>query len=514
MFLMACGSKREPTKVEVAQLLVKEPGRILAKLQTPERYLTLLRHIAENITLLRKNTQIFSEMKRAKFLLGSKEVAKPLSDKDEEATLVSADELGELDNENVKEYELTRASDAVVIDDYSSFSIFRASLIAVPQEEALEELYLSLGAPYLSSLVDARSRRGAILTQQDSAVRLRRQILERARLFLYDQPRDAVKHDARWLEKNLVVQNVSGIEYIRVLRGRGLQHVEKRSAIAFMQGQEAVLSIAQARTDYYQISQSLAQLILHRPKLSATLTFEMILKTGLLELRARGYNVERILRAKAAEARIAETQRLEQLEQEREQALQREKAMTLASSQQAAPQPPESQRAASAVTSMPGEFPSQEPAGVSSSKGSQAAGTATADRHRSKGFLSDLTERFRGMTAPTHSTGAGGGLQTQLQSGSQSQQAASQATTGGSSSQPQDPGAVRDNLASAINKCRPYGSQSLYSRGEVKELAETKFYCDEKPSQNLVIAGTVTPGMKVFTTHDDPGRSDLVQRQG
>jgi hypothetical protein len=43
LFLMAVGSKREPTKVELAQMVVKEPARISSTFQSAEKYLKLLR---------------------------------------------------------------------------------------------------------------------------------------------------------------------------------------------------------------------------------------------------------------------------------------------------------------------------------------------------------------------------------------------------------------------------------------------------------------------------------------
>lgn len=492
LFLMACGSKKEPTKVEVAQLLVKEPARILSKLQTPEKYLNLLRHIAENISLLRRYPQLFAEMKRASFLLGSREVGRPITEKDDDATLVSVDEFDDFEDKDIKEWQLIRASDAIVVDDYSSFSIFKESVLAAPQEEALEQLYLSLGTPYLSSLIEAKPRKGHVMPDQKLAEKLKKQILERSRLFLYDQPRDAVKHDAKWLEKHLIVQNVSAIQYLRVLKGRGIQHNEIRHAIAIPQDKDFVLSISNNRLDWYQISQSLAQIILQRPKLSATLTFEMILKTEIMELKARGYNVERILRAKAAEARIAEGQRQRQLEEEKAAAYEHERAMA----QQAA----ETREVQESMSGMPGQFPGQPIEDKQMTRSGTGIGPGGEEQAmsprepRTRGLFSGLTDRLKGL-APGNSPGM---------------QPQGQGPTGERS--PMTPGALEDNLKSAIQSCRPYGSHSLYSRGEAKEIAETKFYCDEKPSQNLTSIGKVYPGIKVFTTQGGRDTQEFLLR--
>ncbi|KAI5298998.1 hypothetical protein KEM55_002697, partial [Ascosphaera atra] len=238
LFLMACGSKREPTKIEVARLLVREPAKILSKLQTPDKYLTLLRHIAENITMLRKDRALFQEMKRARFLLGSKEIKQSDPVKDDDATLVSTTDLDDDLEEGIKEWELTRATDAIIVDDYSSFSLFKESVLAAPQEEALEELYLSLGTPFLSNLVEAQSKLGYLLSNQRPAEKLKKQILERVRLFLHDQPKEAIKHDAKWLEQHIIVQNISSILYRRTLKGKGISHTERRGAIITPQGRD------------------------------------------------------------------------------------------------------------------------------------------------------------------------------------------------------------------------------------------------------------------------------------
>lgn len=62
-FLSACGSKTEPTKLEIAQLAAGEPARLLSVLQSSEKYLDLLRHLAEDMATLRRDKELWRKMK-------------------------------------------------------------------------------------------------------------------------------------------------------------------------------------------------------------------------------------------------------------------------------------------------------------------------------------------------------------------------------------------------------------------------------------------------------------------
>jgi hypothetical protein len=114
-------------------------------------------------------------------------------------------------------------------------------------------------------------------------------IKERSRLFLHDQPADGIRHDSRWLDKNLNVQVVQSITLTRSLRNRGISYRQERKAIVTEVSRECIMRICPEKYDFYEISQALSSLILARPKLHSALTLEMLLKTDLLELRGRGY---------------------------------------------------------------------------------------------------------------------------------------------------------------------------------------------------------------------------------
>ncbi|RMJ26855.1 HATPase_c domain protein [Aspergillus sp. HF37] len=496
-FLMAVGSKREPTKTEIARMLVKEPARICSTFQSPDKYLKLLRALSEHSSVFRKDKELFNEMRSAAFLLGSKDISSDTQGMASGKGANDSDDDVEDDSQSIKEWTLTAAKDVVVVDDFQSFNLFKEHVLAAPQEEGLENFYLALGATPLSSLVEERAQWGSVAADQRSAGKLQKLIGERSRLFLYDQSPDSIQHDSRWLEKHLNTQVVNSISLTRSLRGRRISHTQKRSAIITQQSRSWTLWICPGKYDLYEISQALVHLILARPKLHSTLTLEMLLKTDLLELKARGYNVERILKQKAHEARMTEDRRQKQLEEERAQLQQRQAAWEEARAQQG------EREQKQAV--MPGDFPDSP----------ESKKTAPDEHHGRpeaehgggpRGLFANLTKRL-GFE--------GGRSNLNLLNDNQSQAPPPQPSGHGtppppySPEDPKKPGPgkpagfnpphkLQSELLSAVQACRPHGSSSLYSRPQTDQVSETKSYCDEKPSHDLEFAATLPSGINVF----------------
>lgn len=73
-FLLRCGSKHEPTKFEIAAAACKEPARLLGIMQSPEKYQSLLRTLADDLPTLKRDGALFKQMKQSKFLLGFTEI--------------------------------------------------------------------------------------------------------------------------------------------------------------------------------------------------------------------------------------------------------------------------------------------------------------------------------------------------------------------------------------------------------------------------------------------------------
>ncbi|KAJ4514434.1 hypothetical protein HRR83_001916 [Exophiala dermatitidis] len=505
-FLIKCGSKQEPSKMEIAQILVREPARISATFRNAEKYMALLRSMADDIKTLKKNKELFAEMKKAPFLLASKELPAPPSSANKSSGAGDeADSVDEEEAQGIREFQLCSAQDAIIIDDYLNYNLFKTNILAAPQEESLEDFYFALGSPLLSSLVEEAARHGPRLADQKPAQKLQKQILERSTLFLHEQPPDTIKHDAKWLEKNLTVQLVSSISLRRSLRGRNISHTEKRSAVVTQVNREYTLWIAGEKPDLYQVSQALVHILLTRPKLHSAITLEMLLKTDLLDLRARGFNVSRILRQKAAEARLAESKRQQELE-EQQNRIQEEEKKWQASQQQAAKE--KAQHA-----QLPGGFPdSPDHTGSQPVPEQDTLSIDGGDRRgQGRNLFSNLSRQLglgsnrhlQSMLGQNVANGPEQGSQRALTQGEQDPPPPYQYDQqGGGQQGPNDPitapHRLRENLLNAIKKSRPHNSSDLYSRGETNVLSETKSYCDEHPAHDLTFVADIQHGIQMY----------------
>ncbi|KAL2760855.1 hypothetical protein ACRALDRAFT_1045993 [Sodiomyces alcalophilus JCM 7366] len=504
-FLFKCGAKTEPTKQEIAHLACSEPARLLSTLQSSEKYLSLLKSLAENLPVLKRDKDLFRKMKAAPFLLASKDITSPSKDK-----LVDLDDE---DEEPIKQYQLAPASRIAVLDDIISYRLFRDRLMVAPEEEVLEDFYLELGAQPLSSLVSEEVKIGPHAQDQRSAVELRKHVLERSKIFLHEYAnyrRESIKHDSKWLEKNLNVEVVRSVALRRTLKVNHAQsHLEKRSAASVRLKSGWVLYVAaDGRPDMYQVGQAICQLLLARPNQQAYLFFEPFLTLDLLGLRARGYNVDRILRAKAAQARIAEEERRKALEAEQRQIHQREEQWNSreARAAEAAREAPRTPRPS--LPAMPGAFGSDSP------EDAQPAANTEPWRRGTGGFFSNITRRLGFDTdhdahqkPPQQLPGASAEDDQHLSTlggGSQSGQR-----------QPLDdgrvtsPAKVEQNLLNAIQATRSHDSNHLFSPPRVNEVKEQATYCDSTPAKNIVFVAEASNGMKVYAAKDvsaDPSR--------
>jgi hypothetical protein len=511
LFLQAVGSKQEPTKIEVARMLVKEPARISSKFQSPEKYLKLLRSLAESFSTLRRQKDLIHDMMNSPFLLASKELpAQPSTAAQSKEYLDEADDTFEEDELSIKEWRLTAAKDAVIVDDYQSFTLFKEHILAAPQEENLEKFYAALGTPFLSSLIEERANWGAKSSDQKAAARLQKLINERTRLFLHEQSPDSIKHDTKWLEKHLGIVVVHSISLRRSLKNSGASHNQKRNAIITPQGGGYTLWISPGKYDLYEISQALVHILLSRPKLHSILTLEMLLKTDLYDLRTRGYNVERILRKRQMEAQIAEDQRQKQIEEEKKRIQEREAEWRKAQEQQTTEE-------SSSGHAMPGLFPDS----PSNPKPRGDDQGIPEQELQPRSLFSNLTKRFglddnkqpqNPFQSIFRSRSTQGGASNQ---GSDSNAPPPYAENDPrkSTKKPSEPKSVtsphqlQNNLLSAISACRPHGASGVYSRPATDEVNETKSYCDERPSHDLEFVATLPTGIHFLEAKSVADRS-------
>lgn len=502
-FLLKCGSKQEPTKLELAAFACSEPARLLGIMQSSDKYLAMLRSLADDAATLRRDKALWKRMKASKFLLGSIEIAANNSRRASEKPPVNEDgniSDEDIDNAPIKQYQLALPSQIVVVDDYTSYRLFKKSLISAPMEDTLEEFYISLGASTLGSLVQEDLRLGYASEKQESAVKLRSHVLERSKLFLHESSRDNRRHDSRWLEKNLSVQVVSTISLRRSLKGHTLSHTEKRSAAVSSERHKGwTLYVTPGNYDSYQISQAICPVLLERPTQQSYLTFESFLNLNLLQLRSRGYNVERILRQKAAEQRIAEEERKKQLAAEQAQIREQAEEWKQQNAQTALVQgrdAPREEAVEQAPPSMPGSFGPESP--------------PDDKKRQNRGLFSGLTRRL-GINS------GGPEVQQQLQNflgGDHPSQPPIEQEPNGAAKQPgsmltkrpggpetvSPPAAVQQNLVNAIQSSRAYNSSTLFSPPTTQEVKEQASYCDSTPESNITFLADTASGMRIFVS--------------
>ncbi|CAD6501701.1 BgTH12-01951 [Blumeria graminis f. sp. triticale] len=489
-FLLNCGSKNEPTTLELADLACKEPARLLGVMKSPEKYLNLLRNLADEFPKLKKDKSLYAQMRRSKWLLASFEIttnkessrAKPILQGEEQYD----SDPDENEGSKIKEYQLARPDQIVINDNYTSYRLFKKSLISAPEEEKLEDLYLCLGAQTLDSLVLEDLRLGNPCLDQSSAVKLRRHILERSKLFLYEYKKESIRHDVKWLEQNLLVQVVNSIALRRSLKGHALSHTEKRLAACKKEKSSSwTLYVTPGDYDSYQISQSLCRLLLERPNQSSYLTFESFLSLNLYQLRSRGYNVERILRAKAAEQRIAEEARKKQLEAEQTQI--REQEDRWKKQHQVTPLDAKEAQSGPLANRMPGTFDDSSP----------ESSPLPIHRKPKSGLFTNLSKRL-GLNnesndeAQEQMTKFLGKKSTQNQTGEPpSYEEANQGMV-------YSPAALQQNLLNAIQSSRAHDSNDLFSPPSTQTIKEQASYCDSKPAQDINFLAEANNGIRIF----------------
>ncbi|KAG5976348.1 hypothetical protein E4U55_007350 [Claviceps digitariae] len=514
-FLFHCGAKSEPTKLEVAHMACNEPARLLSVLQSPEKYMDLLKSLAESSSTLHRDKDLWRKLKTSPCLLAYKELLPPSSTSTTKGDLIDLDE----EEAPIKQYQLASASQIVVLDDIISYRLFKEHLICAPEEDALENFYLQLGALKLSSIVQEDVRIGPHTARQKTAEQLRKHVVERSKLFLYEYAnyrRDAVKHDAKWLDKNLRVEVVKSVALRRTLQGQRQSHTEKRSAAgAHEDGGAWVLFVADdGQPDMYQVGQAVCQMLLNRPNQQAYLFFEPFLTLDLYGLRARGYNVDRILRAKAAEARIAEEERRKALEEEQKQIQDRER--TWAAQQQQQQQGkmsdeskirelPSAAEAARQVARTPEQTKAAMPGSWGSPDDSTTDGAYESRKGGGGGLFSSLTRR---LGLDSQDGKKKDDARKQLEQFVDSSPQTGTSSPGPSERPQQDdgrvtsPAIVQQNLLNAVNATRPHGSDHVFSEPKVNQVKEQATYCDSTPAQNITFAAEASNNIKVFVSKD------------
>lgn len=452
-FLLKVGGKHEPSSHDLASLLCRNPSRFLNTIGQ-ERYLDLLRKLAEHVQALWKDKELVKMLTASRVLLGYRDI----KDESKKSIPVEEDELDDFEEADVhREWSLNRANEVIIIDDVNIMTKFRDFIIAAPQEEQLEEFYARFGVKKLSELVKADRRIGVAVRDQSPAHKLRKDILERARLFLHEYERDAstksIRHDAKWLSSNLLVQCVSDISIRYSLADRNVATSSTRTAaMVKVRGSGVVLNVT-PQYDIYEVSSELVKLLIQRPKQNDALALERYLTESLRRLQAKGINVERILRRKEYEARIAKQQELER-EQEDQQRLTEQAKSLPPDRTEEEPHPPGTPEKSH---NMPGAF------------GSPDMELADNNRHSTdKNVFNNWAKKLGFKNTPTPTFGTDGPqINKDLQ-------------------------ATKSNITNAIKECRPTNMRNVNSKHHQDPTELDKGgYCRGEQWENLQKAYTI-----------------------
>lgn len=484
-FLLKCGAKHEPTTVELVQQMIREPMKILTIFGVA-KYLDLLKTIAIAWPNLKHSTGTVRSMKQASFLLGYKQAATSSSRVSWQHKSQEGTDTYDIDDSNeIQQAELAVASQVIIVDDVFSYNLFKDRLLVSPQDDDLDAFYLALGAISLASIVERRNNIGRPFEDQSSGVKLRQLIQERVKLFLHDTPTDHIRKDAGTrIEKKLVVTVVQTLEIRRSLRGQNVHHNQSISALQTLDSatQKHTLYITPGRVDSYHVSQALMDILSTRPKPHQVLVLTMMLDTDLYTLRSRGYNVQRILRQRAAEARVAEELQKKHLAEE-QQRMNEQMALSVATHNQDG-------KGSKPKAVMPGVFPESL---------DQATRDQVGGRHANTRENSTDSPTVPPPPYPYAEI---------LQNGAEGQRGQVPNRTVSTPPTALDPHNLAHTLTSAINSSQAHSSKNLVSKNVVNNVRESQTFCDMRPAHNIIFCAVLRSSLKVFLT------KSIVDKQG
>jgi Tfp pilus assembly protein FimT len=502
-FLLKVGSKHEPSTLELGRMVASNPSKVLGMIEE-ERYLELLRKLAENQTSIRNDMALWADLKRSPCLLAYKEVpAEPVKGSPNTRKSIIDEDFDDEDAV-VRVYSLRKASDIVIVDDIRVLIMFRDVVAQAPQDDSLEIFYGDLGTPMLSALVELANRVGNVQRDQSDGEQLRKLVVQRSRLFLHEYS-NGVRHDSKWLEKHLSVRVVDSVSLTYSLKGYGVPPVrEKRTAsMTHAKNKDLMLYITR-KHDLYEVSTWICRILLSRPKQHDYLALEMVLGSDLRRLKTKGYNVDRILRQREHETRLAEEQKRRQEDDQRQAEVKR------LAEQEDKSLPPPPYDASTALTpakpksqtqrtpqhpKMPGAFNFDSPEADHSSppempNGAKASGGPNSLFTSAQGWAKQLGDQFRGNTpGPGQAPNPAGGLP------APNGHPPRHHTANVKSSEKN----VAHNLTNAIQSCRSHASNSLFSPPQTTNVEESKgSYCDSQQAQDISFAMDSAAGIKVF----------------
>ncbi|RUS32742.1 hypothetical protein BC938DRAFT_474458 [Jimgerdemannia flammicorona] len=548
-FLRSCGVKDEPTTIELAQMIVRDPQRYWQLSGGGERYLGVLRQIAGHYYQIKQQRTLLNEMMSSPFLIGIKksggiDEGPDVKEKD------SKDEVneGHREDEEIVQYRLAKAKDIFIADDTMGHQIF--SPLSAPMEPLLEEFYENLGAARLSSQIKENYTYDGTPNVTDRSKDIHKLVEERTPIIIYQmlhdnpQRKNELVKDEKWLKKNLKVLQTREIKINRTFAYTGQKNVQSTTACVDV-NKCLIYITAIGELDYYDVANALCRLLFSRTRFNDAIVFERYLTATLNNLRRKGVPVDRILNIKKIPEKVvslpseanqfptvvaassalqrpastsqsainehvrhiqalfpdADPQYIRQLViQEKQDHIQRVSNKLLDNKYPRA-QPPGS---FGGVVNQPSEVgPEHNPIDVAKppvaptnnlfSRFSKTLSSWGLPDYANAGQLDQENKPIAPIPPPEP---AGPKLPRPVETIS-----------------PNFTNNVRENLQRAIASCRPNSQSDVFSRPEVKTVTESRQgYCDIKPGQNLTYVGRAR-GLE-FYLHQGINPDDILTKYG
>ncbi|GAA5813959.1 hypothetical protein MFLAVUS_007449 [Mucor flavus] len=546
-FLRSCGVKDEPTTVELAAMIVKDPQRFWDLSSGGERYLGALRQIAGQFYMIKSNKQLYSDMKTKPFLVGIKRTTlSEQQDADKNESDKNEDKPEETSEDEFVQYRLAKASDIFIIDDTMGQQIF--SPLSAPMENLLEDFYVQLGSKTLSSQIREAYSYASSMGITPRTKQITEMIFERTPIIIYQmmndnpQRRKELLHDERYVKQNLKVTQVRELKITRTFRHTNEKNVQPTTSCADRVNFGIYLSDA-SEIDYYDIANSLCSLIFTRVRFNDAIVVERYLTASLYNLRRKGVPVDRILNIRKQQVTPTPspainsspsppTSRLPLLSPKDVDKYTKQVQDVFSDCQEGyirqliAQQtqdhvqnvinkllhddyPKSKQHEKETVGSVVSE---EEEENMRKLNEAKLAAERAKQNEKQSGFMNRIWSTWKPTAnplpptpSPQDNVSAPPEITKQIEKKSKLPQSESTITPNFTSN-------IRQNLKRAIHSCKPYAGKDVYSPPRINQVNESAKYCDSTPGQDLTYVGNVM-GME-FYVHRSVSADDVLEQYG
>lgn len=272
-FLLGVGVKQSPSLAEIAHKTVSNPTKVFALVKDPSKYLELLAKFHYGWNELSRDSALIKLMYTAPFLLAFKHESN--SDDDETETAI-----------------LAKAPDISIVDDVLIFNKFKKHILTAPQESALESFYAKLGVSRLTDTLHEACQLGGVVNYPDHE-KVEKRIKERLRLFL-----ESSSKPCRLRTKDVAGITIEFVSYIKLKQQLRQTREIETNLTALVHPSHHKKVLLTPNFDWFHVSQALTKLALEKPDPESVIVLELQLSTDLKTLRAKGYNVDRLLKTK------------------------------------------------------------------------------------------------------------------------------------------------------------------------------------------------------------------------